>query len=172
MSDEQSKPVASRRRFGFAALFAAVLVGLVGGGLASNAFGHGMGGGFRHWGGHHGHHGQIDPAEAKEHAREMVGHLAWAIDATAEQKAKLTTIAEAMATDLIPVHQKLEGAHARIAQMLRAPQIDRAALEALRAEHIALADDVSKRIAQGLADAADVLTPAQRAKLADHWATE
>jgi Spy/CpxP family protein refolding chaperone len=52
---------------------------------------------------------------------------------------------------------------------LRQPKTDRAALEALRAEHLALADDVSKRLAAGLADAADVLTPEQRAKLAAHW---
>jgi hypothetical protein len=32
-----------------------------------------------------------------------------------------------------------------------------------------MADDVSKRITQGLADAADVLTPQQRTKLAEHW---
>jgi protein CpxP len=168
---EQTNP--SRRRFGFAALLAAALVGLVGGGLASTAFGHaGMGGGFRHWGGHHRHHGPIDPARAKEHAGRMVEHLAWAIDASAEQKTKLTAIAEAMANDLIPVHQKMQGARGRITALLRAPKTDRAALEALRAEHVALADDVSKRIAQGLADAADVLTPQQREKLAGHWAME
>ena len=42
-------------------------------------------------------------------------------------------------------------------------------LEALRVEHLALADEVSKKITAGLADAADVLTPEQRAKLARHW---
>lgn len=159
----------SRRRFGFAALIAAALVGLVGGGLASTAFGSGLvGGGFRHWGGHH-MHGPMDPADAKQHAARMVEHLGWAIDATAEQKQKLTVIATAMVNDLLPVHQKMHAAKGRFAQLLRQPKTDRAALEALRAEHVALADDVSKRLAQGLADAADVLTPEQRAKLAAHW---
>jgi Spy/CpxP family protein refolding chaperone len=163
----------SRRGFGFAALIVAGLVGLVGGGLASAAVGHGvMGGGFRHFGGMHyrgGHHGPMDPARAKEHAEHMVGHLAWAIDATAEQKKQLTVIATAMVNDLIPAHQKMHAAKGRIVALLRAPKTDRAALEALRAEHLALADDVSKRLAQGLADAADVLTPQQREKLAAHW---
>lgn len=159
----------TRRGFGFAALIAASLVGLVGGGLATAAFGHGMGpGGFRHFGSH-AMHGPIDPAEAKEHAGRMVEHFAWAIDATAEQKQKLTVIAQAMVGDLLPVHQKMGAARARAAQLLRQPKTDRAALETLRAEQIALADDVSKRMVQGLADAADVLTPAQRAKLAEHW---
>jgi Spy/CpxP family protein refolding chaperone len=159
----------SRRRFGFAALIAAALVGLVGGGLATTAFGHGIvGGGFRHWGGHD-MRGPIDPAHAREHAQRVVEHLAWAIDATPEQKDKLTAIATGMANDLLPAHQKMRAARGRFAQLLRQPKTDRAALEALRAEHVALADDVSRRLAAGLADAADVLTPEQRAKLAAHW---
>lgn len=167
MSDSTDAP--SRRRFGFAALFVAALVGLVGGGLAGTAFGHsGFGRHFGHWGGHH-RHGPVDAAHAQEHAAHMVGRLAWAVDATPEQKQKLTVIANGLVKDLLPVHEKMQAARARAVQLLRAPQTDRAALEALRAEQIALADDVSKRVAQGLADAADVLTPQQRTKLADHW---
>lgn len=158
----------TRRRFGFAALFAAALVGLVGGGLATTAVGQNVvGGGFRHFGG--GHHGPIDAAHAKEHAERMAGHLSWAIDASPEQRAQLTKIATGMVNDLLPAHQKMHAAKGRIVALLRQPKTDRAALEALRAEHVALADDVSKRIAAGLADAADVLTPQQRAKLAEHW---
>jgi Spy/CpxP family protein refolding chaperone len=158
-----------RRGFGYAALIAAGLLGLVGGGLVSNAVGHGMGGpGFRHFGGHH-DRGPIDPAQAKEHAARMVGHLAWAVDATDAQKQQLTQIAQAMVNDLLPAHEKMRSARGKIANLLRAPKTDRAALEAMRAEHLALADDVSKRIAQGMADAADVLTPQQRGKLAAHW---
>ena len=165
-----SEQTNSTRRFGFAALVAAAIVGVVGGGMATTAFGHGMGPGMgmHHWGGGH-HRGPMDPAEAKEHAARMVGHLAWAIDATPEQKQKLTAIAEGMVTDLIPAHEKMRAAKGRIVELLRQSKTDRTALESLRAEHIALADDVSKRLAQGMADAADVLTPAQRAKLAQHW---
>ncbi len=160
----------TRRRFGFAALFAAALVGLVGGGLATTAVGQNVvAGGFRHFGGGHGG-GPIDAAHAKEHAERMAGHLSWAIDATPEQRAQLTRIATGMVNDLLPVHQKMHAAKARIVALLRQPKTDRAALEALRAEHVAMADDVSKRIAAGLADAADVLTPQQRTKLAEHWA--
>lgn len=166
---EETKP--TRRGFGFAALITAGLLGLVGGGLVGTAVGgHGpMGGAFRHFGGHHGDHGPMDPASAKEHAARMVKHLAWAVDATDAQQQQLTQIAQAMVTDLLPAHEKMRAARGRIAALLRAPKTDRAALEALRAEHVALADDVSKRIAQGMADAADVLTPQQRSKLAAHW---
>jgi len=168
MSDETNPP--RRRRFGFAALVAAALVGLAGGGFATAAFGNNMAAaGFRHWAGGHHQKGPIDPARAREGAERMVGHLAWAIDATPEQKKQLTVIATGMANDLLPVHEKMHAAKGRIVALLRQPKTDRAALESLRAEHLALADDVSKRIAQGLADAADVLTPQQRAKLAEHW---
>ncbi|MBL9096693.1 MAG: periplasmic heavy metal sensor [Alphaproteobacteria bacterium] len=158
-----------RRGFGYAAVIAAGLLGLVGGGLVSTAVGHNMvGAGFRHFGGHH-DRGPVDPAEAKEHAARMAGHLAWAVDATDAQKQQLTQIAQAMVNDLLPAHEKMRSARGKIANLLRAPKTDRAALEAMRAEHVALADDVSKRIAQGMADAADVLTPQQRSKLAAHW---
>ena len=167
MSDSTNTP--SRRRFGFAALFVAALVGLVGGGLAGTALAFGPGG-FGHFGGWRGHHreGPMDPAHAREHAEHVVGYIAWAVDATPEQKQKLMTIASGVAKDLMPVHEKMRAAHGRMEQILRAPQVDRAAIEAFRAEHIALADDVSKRLAQALADAAEVLTPQQRAKLANH----
>ena len=158
-----------RRGFGYAAVIAAGLLGLVGGGLVSTAVGHNMvGAGFRHFGGHH-DRGPVDPAEAKEHAARMAGHLAWAVDATDAQKQQLTQIAQAMVNDLLPAHEKMRSARGKIANLLRAPKTDLAALEAMRAEHVALADDVSKRIAQGMADAADVLTPQQRSKLAAHW---
>jgi len=168
MSD--STNASSGRRFGFAALFVAALVGLVGGGLAGTAlaFGPGgFGGPFRHWGGHHGE-GPMNPAHAREHAEHMAGYIAWIVDATPEQKQKLIAIADGVAKDLMPLHEKMRAAHSRAEQILGAPQVDRAAIEAFRAEHLALADDVSKRLAKALGDAAEVLTPQQRAKLAQH----
>ena len=45
--------------------------------------------------------------------------------------------------------------------------VDRAAIEALRAEQLALADAASKRFAQALGDTAEVLTPEQRRKIDD-----
>ena len=42
------------------------------------------------------------------------------------------------------------------------------AIESFRAEQLALADAASKRIAQALGDAAEVLTPEQRRKIDEH----
>jgi Spy/CpxP family protein refolding chaperone len=170
MSDE-TKP--TRRGFGYAAVFGAALVGLVGGGLATSAFGHGgFGHGPRHWGGgwgHHRMHGPMSPERGKEHAAHMAERFAWHVDATPEQKQKLTVIAQSLATDMQPMHEKIHEARKRGIELLRQPTVDRAAIEAFRAEQIAAADAASKRLAQALADAAEILTPEQRAKLARHW---
>jgi Spy/CpxP family protein refolding chaperone len=50
--------------------------------------------------------------------------------------------------------------------LLTADTIDRGAIEALRAEHLQLAERASRRFAQVLADMAEVLTPEQRKDLA------
>jgi Spy/CpxP family protein refolding chaperone len=49
-----------------------------------------------------------------------------------------------------------------------APVIDRAALERLRAEQMQRMDVISRRILAAVEDAAEVLTPEQRAKFAEH----
>jgi Spy/CpxP family protein refolding chaperone len=52
-------------------------------------------------------------------------------------------------------------------ELLSAPTIDRAAIERLRAEQMQATDAVSKRMSQAFADAAEVLTPEQRKKVAE-----
>jgi Spy/CpxP family protein refolding chaperone len=52
-------------------------------------------------------------------------------------------------------------------ELLAKPNVDRAALEAIRAQEIQAADAMSKRFVQSLADVAEVLTPEQRAQLAE-----
>jgi Spy/CpxP family protein refolding chaperone len=156
----------TRRGFGYVALFLTLILGLVAGGIATAAVGHGM---MRHFGGWSGHHRMHSPDERGEHVKHMVGFLSREVDATPEQQQKLTAIGETMAKEVLPLHEKFHEAHKKLHALLLQPTTDRAALETLRAESMALADEASKKLVQGLADAADVLTPAQRAKLADHW---
>jgi protein CpxP len=110
----------------------------------------------------------LDSAQAEDRADRMVRHLAIEIDATTEQQEKLRTVAKAAIKDLFPMREKLQAARQRAHALLTQPSIDRAAIEALRAEQMALADAASRRLAQAIGDAAEVLTAEQRRKIDDH----
>jgi Spy/CpxP family protein refolding chaperone len=110
-------------------------------------------------------HAAID---ASAHMDRMLKHLYVEIDATDAQKAQIDPIVKQAMQDLMPLHAQLHSAHAQALQLLSAPTVDRAALESMRAQNMALVDQASKRVVKLIADVADVLTPAQRQKLADH----
>jgi periplasmic protein CpxP/Spy len=95
----------------------------------------------------------------------MVNRLAWAVDASSEQKQKLTAIAQRTADDLRGLRERHLDLRNQSREALAAPTVDRGKLEALRVEHLKLADEASRKITAALGDAADVLTPAQRADL-------
>lgn len=103
-----------------------------------------------------------------EHMSERgIERMAKEIDATPEQKAKLTQLAQNAQKDMQPLRQQLQASRQKGMELLAAPTVDRAALEKLRAEQTQLMDTLSKRMLTHMADAAEVLTPAQRAKLAE-----
>jgi protein CpxP len=114
--------------------------------------------------------GPLTPAQIEDRIERITKHMAIELDATQDQQVKLANIAKAAVTDLRPLKEKAQGARAQAVTLLTAPTIDRTAIERLRAEQIGLAETASKRIAQALADAADVLSPEQRRKLADWMA--
>ena len=97
----------------------------------------------------------------------MVKHFAAEVDATPEQKDKLAAVAKELARDMAPLRDKLKAARSQGIELMAAPTLDRAAIEKLRAGQIAPTDSSSKRITQAVADAAEVLTPEQRKKLAE-----
>lgn len=144
----------------------AALFGAAAGHFVPVAMGHG--GGWHH-GGRWGGHGEMNAEDMQAHLDFMVDRFARHADATPEQKTKIAAIAKAAATDLRPLRQQLQEAHEKALALFRQPTIDRGAAEALRAEQIARADAASKRLIQAVADVADVLTPEQRAKMADHF---
>jgi Spy/CpxP family protein refolding chaperone len=150
-----------RQRFFRRATIAAVLAS-VAAGFGGTAWAHG--GGHGHRGG-----GFLSGKMSEQRIERMVKHLAVEVDATPEQTAKLTEIARAAAKDLRPLREKARDARRQGMQLLAAPTVDRAAIERLRAEQIQAADAASKRLTQALADTAEVLTPAQRQKLAERF---
>jgi periplasmic protein CpxP/Spy len=111
--------------------------------------------------------GAFDPAGAEDLADRMTRHLAIEIDATNDQQEKLRTIVKGAVKDLLPMREKMLSTRQRAQALLTGPAVDRAAIEALRAGQIALADAASKRFAQALGDAAEVLTAEQRRKIDD-----
>jgi Spy/CpxP family protein refolding chaperone len=88
------------------------------------------------------------------------------VGATEEQQRQIRDIAAAAMQDLRPLREEHLAARARAATILAQPALDRAALESLRARQLALAEQASRRLTQAITDAAEVLTPEQRAQLA------
>lgn len=114
-----------------------------------------------------GGHGHMDVDEMAEHFQVHVKHMLAEVDATPEQQARIDAIIDAAAADLKTLHQQHSGMFAGMHALLTAPTIDRAKIEQLRAEHIAALDAASQRCATAVADAAEVLTPAQRQQLGE-----
>jgi len=160
--ETQNRNSGNRRRF-FKRAAIATLIGGIAAGVGISAFAHGGYGGW-HRGGFAA--GPLDPAAVDEHLDRMLKHLYVEIDATDEQKQRLAPIVKQAAKDLLPLREKMQAARKQAIGLLTGDAIDRGAIEALRAEQLQLAEQASRRIAQALADAAEVLTPAQRKELA------
>lgn len=92
-----------------------------------------------------------------------------AVDATAEQEKKIWAIVDATRADVRPSFREFRDARGQIVDALTAATVDRAAVEKLRAERVAAVEATSKKIAEAALQAAEVLTPEQRAKLADRF---
>jgi protein CpxP len=148
-------------------LIVALAAGLFGA-FVTTSFSQGFGPSWhRGMGGPMGMWGPPGPAQIEDRADRMVRHLAIEIDANAEQQAKLEGIIKGAIKEVAPMRDKFLAARQQARELLTQPTVDRAALEKLRAEQIATADALSKRVVQAIGDAAEVLTPDQRRKVND-----
>jgi periplasmic protein CpxP/Spy len=163
LSPEQSKP---RRRRRWLLVTTVALVAAIGGAVATRAAGP-YGWGHMHSGPWF-MRGPLSGAEIEDRVDRAVRHAVIELDATAEQQEKLRNIAKAAIKDLLPMREKAQGARERAKGLLTQAKIDRTAIEAFRADQMALADAASKRFAEALGDAAEVLTPQQRLKVQEH----
>jgi Spy/CpxP family protein refolding chaperone len=144
-------------------LFIVVLLALAAmvlGSFVSCRHGHG----FRHRG-----HGFESPEEAREHIER---HADWAldrVDATEPQKERIVAILGDSVDELYALRDRHRVHHDELVRLFTAEEIDRAAIETIRSQEVALLDEGSATLATTLADVAEVLTPEQRAELGD-WA--
>lgn len=120
----------------------------------------GWGGGHRGWHHRHGRHGHFD----SNHAAAWIARRAGATD---EQREQIERLAARFEIEAEEWHKRHEGVHQDVTNLLTSPQIDRAALHELRREQEAQADAALARLVDTLADIAEVLTPDQRALLAE-----
>ena len=153
---------ARRRTARKAALLAAVFtVGALGGGavvMSTDAWSH-----WGRWGGMKGHH--ADPERWKGHVEDHALFWLDRVDATEEQREAVRAIVGQAAGDLagaVGEHRTLR--REWLAELER-PELDEEALEALRAQHMALLDRKTRRALDALVQAGSVLTAAQRGEL-------
>lgn len=90
-----------------------------------------------------------------------------AVQASAEQRAQIRQITDAARVDLRNLRDQARPLHDQARQLFVQPSVDAAAAEALRQQMVAQHDQASKRMLQAMLDVSRVLTPEQRAKLAE-----
>jgi periplasmic protein CpxP/Spy len=119
-------------------------------------------------GGHGGHHG--GPA-MMAHGGGLFGgrmeHLLDLVNATDSQRSQIDAIFKAARQDLSGQRETGKKLHEQMVALYTATNIDAAAIEAVRVQMSAQHEAASKRLSQASIDAARVLTPEQRAKIAE-----
>jgi protein CpxP len=155
----------NRRRWLGLSLVAVAGAGALGALLAAPALG-GPRGLFGH-GPRFGHHGAHRFDEA--HVRRHVEWVLRGVDPSEAQVDEITRITTAAAQEMHAGRDRAAD-HAKITAALSGARVDREALEALRAGHVAALDAASVKLTEALAQVAEVLTPEQRAELAEEHA--
>lgn len=127
------------------------------------------GGGALHaasWRGHkrggHGGFSNLSDSEIKSKITRFVRHAGIEIDATPEQEAQIVALLTPVALNMKSKRGEMRATGEELHALLSAPTIDRAAVEQLRAEKLAEADEISKEWVDTIVDVAMVLTAEQR----------
>jgi periplasmic protein CpxP/Spy len=167
MSDmETTNKPASRwkRRTAIGVVLVAVVAGA--GALAVAGDRHEGGPGF--FGPMGGHHGFMQKARG-DFMEYRVDKALDAADATDEQKQKIKAIFDKARDSASGMRGEPGQMRDEIKALLEKPTIDRDAVEAMRKARMEKMDDASKVMTTAMVDAAEVLTPDQRAKLAKEF---
>lgn len=125
---------------------------------------------FAHMGGPGGHHGGYMQKAKGDFMEYRMDRALSAVDATDEQKQKIKAIFAKARESMEAMRGEPGEMRDEIKAVLEKPVIDRDAVEAMRKARLQKMDDASKIMTTAMVDAADVLTPDQRAKLAKEFA--
>ena len=121
--------------------------------------------------GHHGHHGMggaMMMGGSPERMGRMVDHVLDGLNATDAQRSQIKQIVQAAATDLKSQREAHRALRQQGMQIFTAPNVDANAAETLRQQMLAQHDQISRRMTQAMVDISRVLTPEQKAKIAEH----
>jgi protein CpxP len=159
--EAKPQPAARRGRRLTWIVVVALAAGLTTGAAATKAFSRPGSFAWQHF------HGPMTTAQIEDRADRAVRHLAIEVDATNDQQERLRVIVRNAVKDIVPMRDKVQTARTQARRLLTEPTVNRAEIERLRAEQIMLADQFSRRVAQALGDAGEVLNAEQRKKLDD-----
>jgi protein CpxP len=101
-----------------------------------------------------------------ERLGRMVDRMLDGLNATDAQRSQIRQIAQAAAADVKSQREAGRGLREKGMDIFTAPNVDPAAAEQLRQQALAQHDQVSRRMTAAMLDISRVLTPEQRAKLA------
>jgi Spy/CpxP family protein refolding chaperone len=161
-NDDSVAKASLRALLGRGALMGAVLLALSLAGSVLGLPGAADAGGL--FGRHH-RHDFASPAELRDHAEFAVAFALDRVDASDEQQARVSSVVGELVNAIVPLGERHAQNREAWRTELARPEIDRAAIEALRRSELELADAASARLAAALADVAEILTPEQRAEL-------
>lgn len=109
----------------------------------------------------------VDAERMSKFADKRLQHMLDEVKASDAQKAKASEIAKTTVAKGVPLAEKMRDNHQQLGKLMLAATLDKAAIETLRAEQMRLADEVSKLATQTILEISELLTPEQRAKLAE-----
>ena len=109
----------------------------------------------------------VDTEQMSKFADKRLQHMLGEVKASDAQKTKASEIAKAAVAKGAPLAEKMRDNHQQLGKLMFAATLDKNAIETLRAEQMRLADEVSKLAMQTMQDISELLTPEQRAKLAE-----
>lgn len=114
-----------------------------------------------------GGHGGAMAMESPRHLGRMVERLLDGAQASDAQRAQVRQIVDAAATDLKGQREARRALRDEQLRLFSQPTVDAAAVEQLRRKQLVQHDQASQRLTQAMLEISRVLTPEQRAQIAE-----